>query len=50
MLGGTIEIAKLEVSGYSKMLRVMLKFEEIDKEEVNQLKGVDSIESKQNPT
>ena len=44
------EIAKLTVSNYSQMLRVMLKFEEISSEEVHQLKGIDSVEKKERPT
>ena len=44
------EIAKLSVSNYSQMLRVMLKFEEISSEEVHHLKGIESIQKKQRPT
>ena len=44
------EISKLTISNYSQMLRVMLKFEEISSEEVNELKGIDSIQKKERPT
>ena len=44
------EIAKLELSGFEKQLRVMLKFEEIDTNEVNQLKGVNEVEKRERPT
>ena len=44
------EIAKLEVNGFDKYLRVMLKFEEISEEEVNQLKGIESVGKRIRPT
>ena len=44
------EIAKLEVSGFTQILRVMLKFEEIEEDEVMKLKGVETVEKKERPT
>ena len=44
------EIAQLEVNGFDKYLRVMLKFEEISNEEVNELPSVDSVGQKVRPT
>ena len=42
------EIAQLEVSGFSKIHRVMLKFEEV--EELSNLKKVNDVERKARPT
>ena len=44
------EIAKLEVTGFTQILRVMLKFEEIEEDEVMKLKGVETVEKKERPT
>ena len=44
------EIAKLKVNGFEKYLRVILKFEEISNEEVNELQGVDSVCQRVRPT
>ena len=44
------DIVKLEVNGFDKYLRVMLKFEEISNEEVNELPNVDSVGQKVRPT
>ena len=44
------EIARLEVSGFTEQLRVMLKFEEIEEDEVMKLKGVETVEKKERPT
>ena len=44
------EIAQLEVNGFDKYLRVMLKFEEISNEEVNELPSVDSVGQQARPT
>ena len=44
------EIAKLEVSGFIQILRVMLKFEEVNEDVFGQLKGVESVEKRKRPT
>ena len=44
------EIAQLQVNEFDKYLRVMLKFEEISKEEVCELQGVDSVGQQVRPT
>ena len=43
------EIAKLEVSGFTQILRVMLKFEEVNEDVFGQLKGVESVEKRKRP-
>ena len=43
------EIARLEVSGFTEQLRVMLKFEEIEDDEVMKMKGVETVEKKVRP-
>ena len=44
------EIAQLEVSGFSKIHRVMLKFEEVEVEDLTNFKKVDEVERKNRPT
>ena len=44
------EIAKLEVTGFTEQMRVMLKFEEIEDEEVMKMKRVETVEKKVRPT